>query len=118
MNKIAAVMSAVLAGVLISAPLVWAGDATPEVNARQKNQQDRIKQGVKSGELTKGDTAKMEKQQRHIKQEKKQAKADGKVTVAEQTKLQQDQDKASRQISRAKRNDKAARTQPDMRQQR
>ena len=116
MNKIAAVMSAVLAGVLVSGPLAWAGDATPGVNARQENQQDRIKQGVKSGELTKGEKAKLEKQERLIKHEKKQAKADGKLTVAERTKLQHDQDKASREIDRAKHNNKAARTQPDMRQ--
>ena len=115
MKTTGAVASVLLTGLLMAASWGWAGDASPGVNARQENQQDRIKQGVASGELTKGEAARAEKQQRHINREKKQAKADGKVTAAERAKLQHDQDKASREIYREKHNDKTARTQPDMR---
>src|SRR6266436_4538120 len=37
-----------------------------KVGQRRENQQDRIAQGVKSGQLTPGETAKLEKQQQHI----------------------------------------------------
>jgi hypothetical protein len=37
-----------------------------EINQRRENQQDRIAQGVKSGQLTPTETIKLEKQQRRI----------------------------------------------------
>jgi len=42
-------------------------EGTGEVGQRKENQQDRIAQGVKSGQLTPGETAKLEKQQQGIK---------------------------------------------------
>ena len=44
-----------------------------EVGQRRENQQDRIAQGIKSGQLTAGETAKLENQQKGINQ---QVKAD------------------------------------------
>src|SRR5580700_2237054 len=44
-----------------------------KVGQRRENQQDRIAQGIKSGQLTAGETAKLENQQRGINQ---QVKAD------------------------------------------
>jgi hypothetical protein len=40
-----------------------------EIGQRKENQQDRIAQGIKSGQLTTGDTAKLEKQQQGINRE-------------------------------------------------
>jgi len=56
---------------------------TPRVTHRQINQQARIKQGVKSGELTKGETRKLEREQAKIQHDKKVAKSDGKITPQE-----------------------------------
>jgi hypothetical protein len=79
---------------------------TPRITQRQINQQARIKQGVQSGELTKGETVRLEKEQGKIRAEKLQAKSDGKITPQERQKIRQDQRKASRHIYRAKHNDK------------
>ena len=79
---------------------------TPRVTKRQLNQQRRIGQGVKSGELTKGETRKLETEEAKIQAEKKMAKADGKVTPAERKKLRRDENKSSKDIYRMKHNKK------------
>ena len=86
---------------------------TPVVRERQKNQKARIRQGVKSGELTKGEAAKLRGEQKTIQGEKQMAKADGKVTPAERAKLRHDQNKASKDIYRLKHNDRTKGTQPE-----
>ena len=82
-----------------------------KVGQRRENQQDRIAQGVKSGELTPGETAKLEKQQQGIN---KQVAADrkangGKLTAAQRKQVNKEQNHASRNIYRKKHN---AATQP------
>ncbi len=82
-----------------------------EVGQRRENQQDRIAQGVKSGQLTADETAKLENQQRNINQ---QVKADrsangGKLTAGEKAQVNHEQNQASRNIYRKKHN---GRTQP------
>jgi len=82
------------------------GKKTPGIKQRQKNQQKRIGQGVRSGELTAKETIRLEKEQKEIQQEKKEAKSDGSVTKEERKEIHQDQNKASRHIFRAKHNKK------------
>ncbi|HTQ62284.1 MAG TPA: hypothetical protein VMI32_18810 [Candidatus Solibacter sp.] len=82
-----------------------------EVGQRRENQQDRIAQGVKSGQLTAGETARLENQQKNIHQ---QVKADrsgngGKLTSDEKRQVNREQNRASRNIYRKKHN---GRTQP------
>jgi hypothetical protein len=82
-----------------------------EVGQRRENQQDRIAQGVKSGQLTAGETAKLENQQKGINQ---QVKADrsangGKLTPGEKAQVNHEQNNASKNIYNKKHN---ARTQP------
>ena len=72
--------------------------ATPVVDAREQNQKDRIKDGVKSGELTKKEAANARANQQHIKKVEARAKADGVVTAEERAKLDAKQDKASTRI--------------------
>jgi hypothetical protein len=79
---------------------------TPRITKKQVSQQARIKQGVKSGELTKKETAKLQMQQAKIKNDKQAAKSDGKVTSAERNEIRKEQRKASRHIYRAKHNEK------------
>ncbi len=83
-----------------------------KVGQRRENQQDRIAQGVKSGQLTPGETAKLEKQQQHInKQVAKDRKANGgTLTTSEKKQINKEQNQASRNIYRKKHN---AATQPD-----
>jgi hypothetical protein len=86
---------------------------TPVINERQKNQRARIRQGVQSGELTKGEARKLRQEQKTIQAEKQMAKADGKVTPAERAQMRKDQNKASRDIYRLKHNNRTAVDQPD-----
>lgn len=98
------VMLALAAALLGS--ISFAQTATPKVTKRQGNQQDRIHQGVKSGELTKGEAAKLEAQQGKIAVDKAKAKSDGVVTAKERAKLRHEQNRASKNIYKKKHNAK------------
>jgi tellurite resistance protein len=78
---------------------------TPRITKKQVHQQARIKQGVKSGALTKPEAVKLEKEQAKIRHDKKVAKSDGKVTPQERQKIRREQRKSSRHIHRLKHND-------------
>jgi hypothetical protein len=82
-----------------------------EIGQRRENQQDRIAQGIKSGQLTAGETAKLENQQKGINQ---QVAADrkangGKLTTGEKQQVNKEQNAASKNINHKKHN---AKTQP------
>jgi hypothetical protein len=83
-----------------------------KVGQRRENQQARIAQGVKSGQLMPAETAKLEKQQRAIhKQVAAERKANGgTLTASERKQINKEQNKASRNIYRKKHN---AAIQPD-----
>ncbi|MBU1977626.1 MAG: hypothetical protein KJ958_00500 [Gammaproteobacteria bacterium] len=70
----------------------------PGANARQVNQRERIQQGVRSGELTRGETRQIGAEQRNIRQEERQYKSDGVLTKVERKDLQQDLNVASKDI--------------------
>ena len=77
-----------------------------KVGQRRENQQDRIAQGVKSGQLTPKETAKLENQQKGIN---KQVAADrkangGTLTASEKRQVNREQNQASRNIYRKKHN--------------
>ncbi|GAB4166516.1 MAG: hypothetical protein Fur0039_03430 [Rhodocyclaceae bacterium] len=74
------------------------GVRTPGVDRREANQRERIGQGVRSGELTRDETAQLVAEQRAIRQEERAYKSDGIVTREERRDLQQDLNAASRHI--------------------
>jgi uncharacterized membrane protein YebE (DUF533 family) len=76
----------------------------PVARKRQQQQHQRIRQGVRSGELTKPEVKSLGKEQREINQEIKEAKSDGVVTGAERKEIHQEQKQASRHIYRKKHN--------------
>ena len=76
--------------------------ATPVVDKREDNQKDRIRDGVKSGELTKAEAHRLRKGERHIERTEAKAKADGVVTPAERAKLDKKQDRESKRIYKQK----------------
>ncbi len=81
-------------------------DPKSEVGKRAENQQDRIAQGVKSGQLTAGETAHLEKNEAKVNQEvrsDRQANG-GKLTPQEKAKVNRQQNRQSRQIYRDKHN--------------
>jgi len=96
------IASWVVAGSLLTALAAEAGDRTPRVDERQKNQKARINEGRRSGELTHREAARLGAEQRKIRRDEKAAKADGVVTPRERRKLNREQNKASRNIYRQK----------------
>jgi hypothetical protein len=88
-----------------------ANPGNSKVGQRQENQQDRIAQGIKSGQLTAGETAKLENQQKGINQQVKADRAanGGKLTSGEKQQVNKEQNAASKNIYNKKHN---AKTQP------
>ena len=93
-----------LAALFLCSIGAFAQSKTPVVDQRQKNQQERIKEGVKTGEVTRGEARRLEAQQGKIKADEMVAKSDGKVTNAERRQLKREQNRTSRNIYRKKHN--------------
>jgi hypothetical protein len=77
-----------------------------EVGQRQENQQDRIGQGVKSGQLTAGETTHLERNQARINRQIHQDRKEngGELTPQERAQVNHEQNRQSKQIYRAKHN--------------
>ena len=75
-----------------------------QVHKTAQHQHQRIRQGVKSGELTKPEAVNLRNDQKNIRQEAKEAKADGIVTKEERKDIRQDQKQESKKIFRKKHN--------------
>jgi len=69
---------------------------------RERNQQNRIKAGVQSGELNKREEKRLNRQQHRLDHAQMRAKSDGVVTSKEQLKLEMRQDQLSKNIFRQK----------------
>jgi hypothetical protein len=82
--------------------------AQNEVDQREANQQQRIEQGEKSGELTNREANHVERQQAHIDNQvaRERAANGGHLTKAEHAQVNREQDRASRNIYRKKHNDR------------
>jgi len=75
-----------------------------EIGERRENQQDRIAQGVKSGQLTAGETARLEHREARLNREirtDRQANG-GRLTRQERRQVNRQQNRLSRQIYRDK----------------
>jgi hypothetical protein len=72
----------------------------PTIADRKENQQDRIAQGVKSGQLTAGETSKLETKEAAINGETRADRAanGGKLTAAEKQQINKQQNQMSKQI--------------------
>lgn len=103
-------INVVLATVLVALPAVGFAQTTKHerhhINARKENQQDRVAQGVKSGQLTAGETSKLEHQEKGINQEEHGMRAEdnGHLTAQDRHTLARQQNQESRRIYRDKHN--------------
>jgi hypothetical protein len=84
------------------APTVKDPMATPGLDKREARQQQRIDQGVASGQLTAKETNRLDKRQAKLIAMETAAKSDGVVTPAERRKLQRQANKNSKAIHRQK----------------
>jgi hypothetical protein len=73
-------------------------NASHGVNHRQHNQHDRMKQGVRSGELTREEAQTLRGEQRDIRVTEREYKSDGVLTRDERKDLHQEQNQASQNI--------------------
>ena len=78
----------------------------PTIQQRKDNQQDRIANGVQSGQLTAGETRNLENKEAGINKEEKTMRSedDGHLTAADRAKLNNQQNKVSNQIYQDKHN--------------
>ena len=81
-------------------------DPKSEVGQRERNQQERIAQGVKSGQLTAGETANMEHREAAINKEihNDRAANGGTLTPSERRQINRQENRTSRAIYRKKHN--------------
>jgi hypothetical protein len=78
----------------------------PTIQQRKENQQDRIANGIDSGQLTAGETKNLEGKEAGLNKEESNMRAadKGKLTAADRAKLQGQQNKLSNQIYQDKHN--------------
>lgn len=97
MKKIALIA---LVGVLAGGSVLAA--ETPVVDKREANQEKRIEQGVKSGELTNREAARLEHAGDKLEANEAKAKADGVVTKKESARLRAEARRNSKRIAKQK----------------
>jgi len=74
----------------------------PAMNQRQHNQQERIRQGIRSGELTRREAVRLEEQEAKIRANEKFANSDGKISPAERARLEKELNRTSQNIYQQK----------------
>jgi hypothetical protein len=94
----------VLAGLGLALVMVagTAAAGTARYDARQAHQQQRIGNGVQSGELTMRETRRLAAGQVHLNRVERRAKADGVVTAGERAHMRHEENQQSRRIYRQK----------------
>jgi len=100
--------AAIAVALLTLAATAHAGTSDPVIQQREVNQQTRIDQGIRSGQVTPHEAGRLEAQQARIQQNEARMKSDGTLTKRERTKLTREQNRASRNIYRKKHNNRTA----------
>lgn len=100
-------MVSIMAGALLMGTAV-ASFADDQIHDRKENQQDRIAQGVKSGQLTPGETAHIEKNESKLNKEVRTDRKEngGNLTNKEKAQVNRQQNRLSKQIYKDKHNAK------------
>jgi hypothetical protein len=101
-------MNAVKTAVAIAIGTLLAGAAFAQTAAsevqRNINQQERIEQGLKSGQLTTGEASQLERGEAKVERMESHALSDGKLSPAEKARIDRAQNAESREIYRDKHN--------------
>ena len=107
MRRTVRVLSLIMAAAAFLSGMGWAQAPTgSEIRSRRENQQDRIANGIKSGQLTAGEAARLERQESRINRE---IRADrrangGSLTPAEKARVNRQLTRESRRIYNLKHN--------------
>lgn len=97
------IVPVIVIGLTVLAGQAFAQDAARHVqrkniNSRQHNQDHRIKQGVKSGQLTREEFHELKQERNAIRKEEHAYRSDGKLNKEERKDLQQDLSQMSKDI--------------------
>jgi len=93
---------AVSAMTLLMTGMAFAEAETLVIDQRQMNQEQRIDQGVESGQLNEREGNRLNKQQERINKMEDRAKSDGVMTKRERARIGAAQNRASRHIAHEK----------------
>jgi hypothetical protein len=112
MNTKIVFLSAALAALTL--PAIAQTSAPATINQRKDNQQDRIANGVQSGQLTAGETRNLENKESDINHEEHDMRKldNGHLTAADRATLNQQQNHVSNQIYKDKHNAAVQNTNP------
>jgi hypothetical protein len=97
--------NALAAGTALALSLCFAPSAEAgRIHGRKTNQQDRIAQGVASGQLNPRETARLETREAHLNREVARMRADndGALTARQHARVERQQDRLSRNIYQQK----------------
>lgn len=97
LKSFAGIATAALSGFLLVAP---SAQAAGRVRKRAENQQDRIAQGVRSGQLTARETARLETKEGRLNREVRDMREDngGNLTAKERARVNRQQNRLSGDI--------------------
>src|SRR5215472_17020192 len=95
-----ALVALALPGAYAQSESTTAPNAPPTIQQRKENQQDRIAGGVQSGQLTAGETKRLESREAALNRETRRMRAadDGRLSAADRSKLNRQQNRLSEQI--------------------
>jgi hypothetical protein len=98
--------SLALTAALVLAPAAVFAQSGATIYQRKDNQRDRISQGLRSGQLTPGETTHLERQEGRINREENHMRAEdrGRLTRQDRRMLTRQQNRESRRIYRDKHN--------------
>ena len=103
MRKSCLKMLALVAFVVALMPVLGFAQNQHGIDARQRNQQERIRQGIRSGELNRREARRLEAQQARIRIDERFARrSGGEFTGAERRRIQRELNHSSRHIYRQK----------------
>lgn len=104
MNKVLGISLVMVAMLAVSASFAAADPHMPRVEKREARQQMRIEQGLRSGQLTPREAARLENGQARVDRAENRVERDGHVSWRERERLSRMQDRQSRHIYRFKHN--------------
>jgi hypothetical protein len=86
----------------LSLPAFAQVHSTPRIDQRQENQERRIEQGIRLGQINRREAFELRSELREIRRMERRAAADGRISPREQARIDQAQDQLSRNIARAR----------------
>jgi len=98
----------IFGGLLIAAlaitSLAQAQTRTPAINHRQHTQERRINEGVRNGQLTRGEAHRLRGEENRISRQRNRYAASGRVTRGERRHLRHEENRTGREMYRDKHN--------------